>query len=862
VKLSSPVLLVALLASSAFGGEAAPKFTRKPAATRAGAGAKIEFAVDRATDVAVFIENGKGEVVRHLVAGVLGRNAPKPLKPGLAQSIAWDGKADYGKPAGVGPFKVRVALGMSAKFGKVIGEQPQAIGGVRGIVVSPSGELLVASGFGAGVPNWGGWTLKAYSRDGKYASTIFPSPSHFTKQDFKALGVATAIVDGRDVPVYSTIRTRGYFPETLNRRAAMAVTPGGQILMAMNNGSISAIKRDGRAAWGRFRGKRLFAASRRWHGRPFLAVGSDGKSLFVCGWPLARKGGFAVCKVTLPARDKAEVFFGDDVKKGAGKKLLGGRGHGLAVDGKGHLLVADPGNGRVLVISEKDASYVGEMKVKNPDCVLVNRKNGNVYVSSDSNGTVELLKFASWKAPAPAARLKLKRNGAHSYPWVFAIDTGGNLPVIWAGGDYGGLKRIEDRGGKLLGKEICDSNKVGNGAFVDLTVSRYTKEKEIFARIGAGRWLRYKEASGKKGLLNTRTAVNQGCCIEVGPDGTIYAPAYSQDLLKFDNSGRPSPWKAGGFYPPPAKGKNGKPAKRRRSPANGRYVPVSMVFMTHTLGIRHDGHLFMLEPGHPGGRPPKMMMEYLPDGTRLKQDPIIWKVSDVAVGPKFDAQGNIYIAEQLKPLNQPHPPEFNALVGKVTIGKKNASFQNRPAGTILGMYGSILKFSPKGGTVHWGGENPYKGKPRLDPALKTVDATWYNCERAQYLNPVKVTGAEWIKMGISHIERHYCNCESTRFDVDEFGRVFYPDLLRYQIRVIDTNANDIMHVGTYGNTDDPLRADGSSQSAIRNPRSAVYFSWLAGVAVTDKHMYAGDSANRRLTQLKIVYATEETAAIK
>jgi hypothetical protein len=51
--------------------QSAPQFTKKPAATRAGDKVTIDFAVNRATDVAVFIENAKGEVVRHLVAGVL-----------------------------------------------------------------------------------------------------------------------------------------------------------------------------------------------------------------------------------------------------------------------------------------------------------------------------------------------------------------------------------------------------------------------------------------------------------------------------------------------------------------------------------------------------------------------------------------------------------------------------------------------------------------------------------------------------------------------------------------------------------------------------------------------------------------------
>ena len=110
--------LCGLSAAAALAGEppAPPAFTKKPAAAKDGDKVKIEFTVSRETDVSVFIEDAGGKVVRHLVSGVLGPKAPAPLKPGLAQSIEWDGKADWGKPAPAGPFRVRVTLGMGAAY--------------------------------------------------------------------------------------------------------------------------------------------------------------------------------------------------------------------------------------------------------------------------------------------------------------------------------------------------------------------------------------------------------------------------------------------------------------------------------------------------------------------------------------------------------------------------------------------------------------------------------------------------------------------------------------------------------------------------------------------------------------------------
>src|SRR5574341_733149 len=92
-------------------------FTRKPAVTRSGDTTRIEFEVSREVDVTVRVEDAAGSVVRHLAAGVLGKNPPEPLRPGsLRQSLEWDGKDDSGKPATGGPFRVRVRLGMKPEF--------------------------------------------------------------------------------------------------------------------------------------------------------------------------------------------------------------------------------------------------------------------------------------------------------------------------------------------------------------------------------------------------------------------------------------------------------------------------------------------------------------------------------------------------------------------------------------------------------------------------------------------------------------------------------------------------------------------------------------------------------------------------
>ncbi len=117
-------------------------FARKPTAIKADGGVKIEFAARAATDVAVWVEDSGGRVVRHLAAGALGDNAPGPLtKSSLAQAIIWDGRDDDGRAATGGPFKVRVGLGLTAGYaGTAFGSEarPDNLAGVAGLRTTPA----------------------------------------------------------------------------------------------------------------------------------------------------------------------------------------------------------------------------------------------------------------------------------------------------------------------------------------------------------------------------------------------------------------------------------------------------------------------------------------------------------------------------------------------------------------------------------------------------------------------------------------------------------------------------------------------------------------------------------------------------
>jgi len=916
VRLAAAILSAVALANVGGGlaarhllaGEAPPvpaaeelKFVEKPTATKAGDKVKIHFSVSREADVAVFVEDAGGKVIRHLVAGVLGKNPPPPLKANsLEQSVEWDGKADWGKPAGAGPFKVRVALGLAAKYDKQIVADTQSIGDVQAMVAGPDGTLYVVAGAGARVPNWGSQRLIALGRDGTYERTLIPPPSTTTREQFAALGGAAVEVGGHPVPVCMNIRARTFTAFGIAAASGLAVTPDGQILTLHDDGTMGMLDAVAGKQTVVYHGPKLLPkepkSSFRSGVRAFVAVSSDGKSAYFSGIAARRSWSAlnertppypAVFKVKLPERTPAVPFFGDVARAGndethLGALVWGSNPHrprapgvrGLAVDGKGTLLVCDRGNNRIVAVNEGDGKFAGALSVESPEMVQVDRQTGAVYVMRLLGRTAELVKFTGWKDGKQVATAQYPA-GWDEPKWVMALDASARPPVVWLSQNRK-LMRIEDRGEKFSNAKVVGTGTVGDGGFVDLTVDRYRDDPEVYARCWRTGWLRFNERTGKTDQVRLPVHGSAGSCIEPGPDGNLYTLGWPQFLFKWDRNGKPLQWDV------PFKVPEGvRPYSR---PTNAIYVPVCMVYMTHTHGIRGDGHHFIFQR-RPGARDrdTKALYEYAPSGARIG-GPIIWKASDAVIGPQFDQQGNIYVAEQVRPLDQLVPPEFASYVGPLKLG---ARFGHRdPRGNPPQMYGSIIKFSPKGGMIDWpglrhdkmGSSNPFEGRPKLDLSLNVMELASCMGRDERFYCAAKVIGAEWVHFGISHLELFYCNCENTRFDVDLFGRVWYPDLCRFRVGVLDTNGNLIMQFGGYGNAesmgpDSPVIDPQSGKLRARRPddpptlkspfaQPDIAFAWLIGVGVTDRYAYMGDSLNRRLLRARLVYAAEETCAIK
>ncbi|MHC4715600.1 MAG: hypothetical protein ACYS5V_01405, partial [Planctomycetota bacterium] len=189
-----------IVAGQAAGAEQTVKFTTPPVVNRTGAAVTVRFAISAKADVEVAILGAKGEVVRHLAAGVLGGDAdpPAPLKPGLSQALVWDGKDDYGKPvADASGCSARVRIGMGVKLDRIVGGDPyaywtehsyqgdHALWRVTGLEAKSDGNVYLIGNVNA----YGGPTIRRYSADGEYRRTVFPPAADKPLADVKGWGV-------------------------------------------------------------------------------------------------------------------------------------------------------------------------------------------------------------------------------------------------------------------------------------------------------------------------------------------------------------------------------------------------------------------------------------------------------------------------------------------------------------------------------------------------------------------------------------------------------------------------------------------------------------------------------------------------
>lgn len=853
-----------------------PRFTRPPTVSKTGDRTTIDFAVDRETDVAVFIENAKGGIVRHLAAGVLGKNAPAPLQANaLTQRLDWDGKDDDGKLAEGGPFKVRVGLGLAVNYGGTAFAEksgPNALSSVLGLANGPDGRVYVIDNR-SGYYVYPGYSIHVFRRDGSYEKTIKPFAPNLPLDRLKGTG---AFINERGYvnPLVKNGLELSYYPFKDGPAAQMVVLDDKLwhtvMAPATRDTHLAAINLDGGIPQEPFAGPALGKEKDGWRfAQVYLAPSSDKKSLLLSCFGTPGGGSLFVAalpfvaQVDLKERGPAKVVFGDLKRAGDDNTHLKNP-RGLATDGQGHLLICDFGNNRVVVVNEKDMSFAGSFPVDAPEWIGCDPKSGAVYVCGKEN----FIKFDGWKDAKEQYRLSLvyQRQGLNpSWAWEFrrsfALDTTSEKPILWIGQNTGlpGLKnpwpllRCEDTGDKFTDPVPAD--------YYVPPLTRGLTTDPYHSDVGCqvdGSFVILNEETGK--AQTVRGVSGHGGLNRLGADGMIYCNAHALGIRRWDRNGKLKPFAATDIPKGPDMG--GLPDKAGSS-------GTTFWERDFRLDRHNDIYATIRGPQYHGLR----HLAVFDQAGKIKRT-VLWGITDGFLGPRFDAKGNIYMMDSVKPAGSGVPAEFTK---HIADPKLQHWYEY--------MYGSIVKFAPQGGNL-WLQNLNKKDQPGADPvalpdsiAKKPIAGTGRRSAAGH------VQGALWIVPGVANGGdvlaggggTDHCHCTSTDFDVDDFGRTFAPDILRQRVTVLDTNGNTILHFGAYGNQDycgpdsyvvdpaskllRPRKADDPKDLKSPFAEPAIAFNWIVSLTVTDRNAYVADVANRRVLRCKLGYATQETVAV-
>jgi NHL repeat len=859
--LRSTSLLVLLLGATAGASEAS--FASKPVALKQGATVRITFSVTVPVDAQVSILSPDGKIVRRLAAGLLGPDSPVPFQKGLVQELKWDGKDDSRNK--VSGARVRVSLGMQARLDRIIGWSGQKHAAPCGMAAGPDGTLYLAhtARLYAHRENW---LITAFNRDGKYLRQVFPGPAGLPPEKRKGWP-RIKLDDGAEIPVIWHLLPRSTYPGAVfSGRNSMVCTEDGRLVILSGAGHTPIKYPDLRG------GRRLLilgqdgSVPENWLGpeiRPqiggagHIALSPDEKYVYATGFvSTGRKGRGPENVVYRLALDgstslsaggskKAEILFGESFKKLKGPGALSDP-QGIATDKDGNIYVGDYDNNRVAIFTPQ-GKYLDQIKVLRPDAVHVSRKTGAVYVvqlrlrtKSFSHGHYyvpahnwqieKLIKFGGLKDKTHKASWTNSRSKTYGGGSFVALDDSGESPVLWVSGTRwqgGPVLKILDTGNalKLLGepvKELARQEKTYGLGYIgdvcavgDKVIAQWKKPQIYSASTG-----KHLGTYSPKRPDGTRQSLSVYGEMTAGDDGNIYYHTFARNghlIRRFDIAGKPLPFSA------------------LKTEKSGLANAIPGMWHGHFRGagmfIDRRGSIYI--PVAEGDRKLEDMKVKVigADGRIRNQCALRVQVARMG-GIAVDSRGNIYVGAQAAPAKARMP--------RWTAGRlpKNSAAGHPRTGYLN--CATVFKFPATGGGI------------LNDPAGNLAALANYKPA------PVRTEKAIWQRrMGYvgSHGKELGCHCETSRFDIDGYDRLFVPDLFRFRVYVLDSAGNQITHFGSYGNMDS--RGPGSPV-----PQPEITFGWPLSTECSGGKVYTADVVNKRVVAVKFTYAVSQECAIR
>jgi len=837
------------------------EFRAGPDAKRLGDEVTIRFTLSAQTDVEAAILDGRGQVIRHLAAGLLGQNPPAPLRKGLSQEIRWDGRDDFGRRATAGPFRCRVRAGTGFEFGRFIGADPYNLGSIDSLATDRQGNFYVL-GFG-GEANQGHMVLRVFDGEGRYLREILPFPA-----DLPPEAVTDIARWDPDRKAFHPRQLKNLNPDFYdgNRHGCLhlvAVSSRGGVLLT-DGDRLCKIDLQGAVPESRFAFQTLWPPGGKLpntgSGPTHLRISQDGKYLYLSGpyssrtayghtadrrFPPGQVYRMEVGKGTMAPFVRLPTIGENPAKPGLGwcSKHIShpehytvphGPIHDIATDGEGYVYVADQDNQRVALFDPSGVE-AGSIAVPYPDVLALHPHTGALYVlTREIKGyhrfQKKLVKFSGRKDPRRLAEMDLGVDGG-AMPGM-ALSAGRN--VLWISGLQGGLVAVEDRGEVLEKKEISFAPRLDVPADWNRLAVDHDRD-ELYISNGTTRIWRYSGKTGEGGILRKGGRDFLANDLAVGYHGNLYvrvsgrwdgsAADYSGPFWRLDRALDPVPFSAIGTHV--------------LSPYI--YSRYGIGFAERGIGVGPRGESYVsfmyrwvayaVAGFGPGGKPlPGRYLEGQFPGKgkypRRLTGAIIGPIPQANAGIRVDLAGNIYVGLLYWPRETPLPTGFRMdRVWTDTVG-------------------SVVKFDPgEGGAMP--GDDGAQRAAAIQGALGVYPGL-----------------APFSKAGLGG--NTCCVCRGPRFDLDRYGRLGLPNAVTSSVLLYDNAGNLLARIGRYGNFDSRYVNPNTARGKRGEPTVAVPgipLAWPTGVGLSEDHVYVNDTYARRAVRLDRTHAAEETCGI-
>lgn len=838
-------------------------FTEKPSVKRNGDRIEIRFAVKAYCDVAVAIEDANGKIVRHLISGVLGPNAPAPLqKNTLKQNIVWDGKDDFGRYVDdKDELTIRVSLGLDAQYEKSLHTHTHKNHGIRTCVRAGKRGVYVFQTNFHKVNHY----LRQYDHNGDYLGTVYPFPADKLKA-IKGLDWFEAPPDGKRLPLKDKthhgcllpLRT-GYYNQNSPVTGIVVRDPflgliGAQHLIRLTTDGTSG-ERDIKGARTTFKVQTGTTYASR------AVVSRDGKWIYFAravGPHPHRTGVMSVAYGMDHMVYRMEV----DGLQPPKHFLGGGAGNdsfrfpsSISVDSKERIYVADWENNRVQVF-KKDGTFFKSLPVKAPAEIVVHQKTDEIYVftwqfnSMDKYGADKkkirayntrgaprmLRKFAPienpkllMEAPLPVAAVQAEVDSWSPKPMVWFVTSGRGGDNVYVYAEENGRLILKKDFRKEVAKAKCrDFSPRFQRQFL-----YYDSKREVLyigetnaneVKYFSGLW-HIDIKTGKQGFRKLPFA-----CADAAFDANGHLHLMNHDIVARFN---PQPWReipydygeqmGGAISVVKSTGGHTSSCKHFSmgvSPQGDVIVAGAGAKKTSTRGNK-NGRTHRWTPTLYPGRPSSNIYVHIFDRHgKIKHEDVLPGAGILTGGLTIDGKGNIYAAIRK---------------ARIVGGKR---YPNEiPAGTLA-------KIDPRKGrflTSH-------------KPAIELKDAP----KRPKDVGGLWLNGAEWFYGGVPTGNLFHCFCRHGRFKLDAYSRTFVPEFWRYCVAVLDPAGNVITRIGQYGNADS---AGPKSKVPLGGDEIGLFDPHFVATH-TDKRLFISDVGNGRIVSATLKYHATEKVALE